>query len=121
MKDVFVCEEGDLADGSTLVVSNTGAEIAVFRHDGAYYAYRNYCPHQGGPACEGVRMPKVVENIDEAGFYRGQSFDESEFHIICPWHGYAFRVTDGVNANDPKLRLKKFDVTVQDGRIYVRI
>jgi nitrite reductase/ring-hydroxylating ferredoxin subunit len=39
----------------------------VIRHREKYYAYRNLCPHQGGPACEGLRMPQVVDQIGKGG------------------------------------------------------
>ena len=75
-------------------------EIGVIRHDGKYYAYRNYCPHQGGPACEGVRMPQVVDVIGENGIFLGKTFDETDMHIVCPWHGYEFHLSDGYHVCD---------------------
>ena len=75
-------------------------EIAVIKHAGQYFAYHNYCPHQGGPACEGVRMPQVVDQLDADGHFVGQGFDENDMHIVCPWHGYEFHLSDGVNVSD---------------------
>src|SRR5581483_4696840 len=59
MPEIEVCRENELAEGAVRIVRIKDLEIAVIRHGGAYYAYHNHCPHQGGPACEGVRMPQV--------------------------------------------------------------
>jgi nitrite reductase (NADH) small subunit len=121
MPEVRVCGESELAEGAVRVVSLQDLEIAVIRHGGKYYAYRNYCPHQGGPACEGVRMPQVVDQIDDQGQFVGQVYDESDMHIVCPWHGYEFHLSDGVNVSDRRLRLKKFPVREHDGAVFIAI
>ena len=55
-----------MRDGDVRIVRQDRLEIGVYRHAGAYYAYRNHCLHQGGPACEGVVKGKVVEPDKEA-------------------------------------------------------
>jgi len=119
--EILVCQVGELADGAVRIVKNNNQDIGVIRHDGAWYAYRNFCPHQGGPACEGVRMPAAVELLSEGGVTRGLHYDESEMHIVCPWHGYEFRLSDGVHARDEHVRLKKYEVVERDGSVYVLV
>ena len=121
MAEIRVCKKGEIAEGGTRLVKSGPVEIGVIFHNGAYYAYRNLCPHQGGPACEGPKMPQVVEKIGEKGIFLGQDFDESDMHIVCPWHGYEFHLADGVNVSDPRLRLKKFKVVERDGGVYVAV
>ena len=121
MPDIKVCAENELADGAVRIVRVKELEIAVIRHGGKYFAYRNLCPHQGGPACEGVRMPQVVDRLDAKGNYLGQSYDNDDIHIVCPWHGYEFHLNDGVNVSDRRLKLKKFQVLERDGEVYVAI
>ena len=53
MKEVFVAKRSELQDGDRRLVVSGDLEIGVFRRNGALYAYRNLCAHQGGPACEG--------------------------------------------------------------------
>ena len=53
MAEWFVAKSSDLKDGDRRIVTAGPREIGVFHKDGAYYAYRNICLHQGGPACEG--------------------------------------------------------------------
>jgi nitrite reductase (NADH) small subunit len=121
MPEIEVCKENELADEAVRVVRVDDLEIAVIRHGGKYYAYHNYCPHQGGPACEGVRMPQVVDRVDAEGNFLGQGYDENDIHIICPWHGYEFHLSDGVNVCDRRLKLKKFPVRERDGGVYIAL
>jgi nitrite reductase/ring-hydroxylating ferredoxin subunit len=65
-------------------------------------------------------MPAVRSIISE-GLFHGQTFDESDTHIICPWHGYSFHLADGSNVCDPKLRLEKYEVVERDGAVYVAV
>ena len=120
MAEMLVCRDGDMAEGGVRIVKAGKIEIGVIRHDGKYYAYRNHCPHQGGPACEGLRMPQVKELVDENGMFHGKTFDETDMHIVCPWHGYEFHLSDGYHVADRRLRLQKFDVIERDGEILCR-
>ena len=121
MAEIKVCREHELVDGAVRIVRVADLEIAVIRHAGKYFAYHNYCPHQGGPACEGVRMPQVIDRLDADGRFIGQGYDENDIHIVCPWHGYEFHLSDGVNVSDPRLRLKKLEIVERDGGVYVAV
>lgn len=65
MPDILVCKDNELADGAVRIVQHGPLQIAVIRHGGRYFACRNFCPHQGGPVCEGVRMPRVIDVVDD--------------------------------------------------------
>jgi nitrite reductase (NADH) small subunit len=121
MPEVLVCKDGEIAEGGVRLIRVGREEIGVIRHRDKYYAYRNLCPHQGGPACEGLKLPQVVDRIGEHGVYLGQSFDEGDMHIVCPWHGYEFHLSDGCHVIDRRLRLKKYDVVKRNGEIYVAV
>ena len=121
MPEVLVCKDGDIKDGDVRLIKVGREEIGVIRHGEKYYAYRNLCPHQGGPACEGLRMPQVVDRIGEGGILLGQTFDEDDMHIVCPWHGYEFHLADGTHVADKRLRLQKFKVIERDGEVYVAV
>jgi len=121
MTEVQVCKASDIAEDGVLIVHIDDLEVGVVRHRGAYFAYRNHCPHQGGPVCEGVRMPKVVAVLGPDRGYVRSEFDESEVHLVCPWHSYEFNIETGVHAGDSKVRLQKFPVSERDGNVYVTI
>lgn len=121
MPEILVCKQGELRSGATRIVRIDDIEIAVIRHDESYYAYRNLCPHQGGPVCEGVRMPMVIDVIDDEGRFLRQGYDETDMHIVCPWHGYEFHLETGENVCNKRLKLKKYDVIQRDGEIYLNV
>jgi nitrite reductase (NADH) small subunit len=121
MQEVLVCRDSDISEGNVRIVRVKDLEIGVIRQGNRYYAYRNLCPHQGGPACEGVRMPGVFDDVDADGLFHGQKFDNGDIHIVCPWHGYEFHLSDGTHVCDKRLKLRKFDVTERDGNVYISV
>ena len=121
MAEVLVCKDGEIAEGGVRVIQAGAVEVGVIRHGGKYYAYRNLCPHQGGPACEGVQMPQVVDLIGEGGIFLGQTYNYDDMHIVCPWHSYEFHLSDGTHVCDKRLRLKKYQVVQREGGVYVSV
>ncbi|WP_457153350.1 Rieske (2Fe-2S) protein [Mesorhizobium sp. P5_C1] len=121
MAEHFVCNIDELPEGTTRVIKHDLLEIGVIHQGNAFYAYRNLCPHQGGPACEGLKLPQVEDVIDGAGLFTGQRFNTDDMHIVCPWHGYEFHLATGKHVCDARLQLRKFDVVTRDGGIYVDI
>jgi nitrite reductase/ring-hydroxylating ferredoxin subunit len=99
-QDVGVGRIEDIPDGERKIVTLDGLSIGVFHHKGGWYALRNSCLHRGGPVATG-RL-------------------EGD-HIICPWHGYTYNLTDGKLVIDPSARLDMYPVTLQDGEVYLRI
>lgn len=121
MAEVFVCASEEIGEGHARIVEYGELEFGVIRHNGQFYAYRNVCPHQGGPACEGLLMPRVVDCLRGDGSYAGQAFDEADMHIVCPWHGYEFHLKTGEHVANNNVRLQKFAVTEREGKIYVTV
>ena len=119
MTEIFVARAEQMKDGDRRVVRAERGEIGVFLQGGAFYAYSNTCAHSGGPACEGMVMPRVVDIIAEDKTYHGQTFDESEMHFICPWHGWEYDLKTGVCVGDPRLKLRKYEVVRRGDDIYV--
>jgi nitrite reductase/ring-hydroxylating ferredoxin subunit len=118
MAEFFVAKSSDLKDGDRRIVTAGRREIGVFHKDGAYYAYSNQCLHQGGPACEGMMINNVVDQIDKDGLYQGQTYGD-EMHFVCPWHGYEYDLKTGECIGDRKLKLRKFEVVKRGEDIYV--
>ena len=120
-KELFVSKSDELADGDRKIVPNGNYEIGVYRVNGELFAYQNVCPHQGGPACEGLLMAKVEEVIAEDKTYQGMTFNHDEMHIVCPWHGWEFDLATGDMVADRKFRLKKYDVVEKEDGILVAL
>ncbi len=121
MAEILVCREGEMEEGDVRIVASGHREAGVFFQDGAYYAYRNLCPHQGGPACEGMIVPKVLAVIAEDQTAHGHTYDESQMHFVCPWHGYEYDMKTGVCAGDSSLRLQSCAISQRDGQVYVTL
>jgi nitrite reductase/ring-hydroxylating ferredoxin subunit len=119
MPEVFVAKSAQLKDGDRRIVRTPRGEIGVFHHAGGYYAYANTCAHSGGPACEGVMMPQVVDIIAEDRTYHGQTFSEDDMHFVCPWHGYEYDIKTGVCVGDHRLKLKSYEVVQRGDDIFV--
>ena len=58
---------------------------------GKYYAYSNFCLHQGGPACEGLTIAKVEERLRPDKTSQGLYFSETQMNFVCP--GTAWNTT----------------------------
>jgi 3-phenylpropionate/trans-cinnamate dioxygenase ferredoxin subunit len=85
------------------------------KHDGTYRALRNRCPHQGGPLAEG-RIDPLIE-----GSAPGEYLLSPDREVVrCPWHQWEFDVDSGLSPADPRrYRVRAYDVTVQNGRVYL--
>jgi nitrite reductase/ring-hydroxylating ferredoxin subunit len=118
MPEYYVAKTSEMQDGERRIVLAGKDEVGVFNKGGVYYAYRNYCVHSGGPACEGLLINKVLDIIGADRTYEGQTFSE-KVHFVCPWHGYEYELETGQCVGDRRLRLKKFDVVRRGDDIYV--
>lgn len=115
----LVGDSRDLAERGRLVVDVGTASVGIFRLHGVLHAYKNVCVHQGGPVCQGLLVPRVVETLDIDLASTGMAFDENTLHIVCPWHGFEFSVQTGEHPGSSDLKLCRVDVSEENGRIYV--
>jgi 3-phenylpropionate/trans-cinnamate dioxygenase ferredoxin subunit len=101
----------EIPPGARKIVEVAGRSIGVFNIDGAFFALRNRCPHQGGPLCEGPLGGLVVST--GPGEYEYTRPGEM---LRCPWHGWEFDVRTGASWVDPaRLRVRRYEVTVEGG------
>jgi nitrite reductase/ring-hydroxylating ferredoxin subunit len=103
------------ADGSRVIAEVDGVEVAVFRIEGEFHAVANFCVHQGGPLCEGELRGRTT--VADNGWE--WEYDETEKHVVCPWHGWLFDVTTGVSPDDETYAVPTYDVEVEDGGVFV--
>ena len=95
-----VCPADELQAGKGLTVEVAGKLIALFGHDGKYFALEDACPHMGASLSKGCLENGIV---------------------TCPWHGWRFRLADGAWADNPRMKTGCYHVRVQDGMIQVKI
>src|SRR5262249_38997320 len=99
----------EIPPGARKIVEVEGRSIGVFNVDGAFYALRNRCPHQGGPLCQGAITDFVSST--RPGEYRIGRRGEI---LRCPGHAWEFDVRTGQSWFDPgKVRVRRYEVTVK--------
>ena len=104
-----VGKKREFPPGTRRIVEVRGRSIGVFNVDGAYYALRNTCPHQGGPLCQGTLTGTMIPS--EPGNY---VYGMKNRVLRCPWHCWEFDITTGkmIFVPDP-LRVKTYDVGIE--------
>lgn len=93
-----VCKTGDIPAGSGKTIDLNGKPVAVFNVEGAFYAISDTCAHRGGPLGEGELNGKTV---------------------TCPWHGWRYDITSGVNEMNPAVSVQKYQVKVEGDDLLV--
>lgn len=111
----------DIPEGGRLLISIDGLQVGIFRFRGALYAYENVCAHQGGPACQGRIVDGVEENLKPDRRSAGLRFNANDPHVVCPWHGFEYRITTGEHPGVLTVRLKRFVVEEEQETVYVTV
>jgi 3-phenylpropionate/trans-cinnamate dioxygenase ferredoxin subunit len=89
----------ELTPGSRRVVDVDGTAVAVFNLDGAFFAIRDACPHDGGELANGK-----LEG------------DE----IVCPRHGARFSIRTGAVLGPPAYEdVRTYPVRVAQGKVQI--
>jgi len=118
--EVAVARLSELDDGDCRVYAVDEFEVGIFRLGDKVIAYRNDCPHAGGPVCQGKIFHRVEEALTSELKSAGLRYS-SRCHVVCPWHGYEFDLETGCHPGDPNLHLTPVKVAVRDGEIYVEV
>ena len=121
MREIFICREAEIPEGGRKVVAEDGVEVGVFRVEGGLVAWRNHCPHQGGPVCQGRTMRRVEERLDGDRRSLGIHYVDGSLNVVCPWHGWEFDVRTGRHVGLSAVRLASVPVRSRDGAIYVTL
>ncbi|MCA9539723.1 MAG: Rieske 2Fe-2S domain-containing protein [Myxococcales bacterium] len=77
-------------------------KLALIRREEGVCAVLDRCPHRGAPFSD-------LGLVDDEG------------HLVCGWHYWAFRLSDGEHAHVPGVRLACFPVRVNAGRVEVDV
>ena len=101
MADGFdtVARVGEMAEGEGRTVTVGERLVALFLVDGEYRAIDDLCPHQGASLGAGC----VIDG-----------------EVSCPWHGWRFRLSDGIWADNPRLGVDVFETRVVGDEVQVR-
>lgn len=103
-REVTVAKAAELRERGRIVVDVNGTEIGLYSVGDEFRAWRNLCPHQGGPVCQGKFLPRTIEVVDEK-MRAAPGIADDEYSIVCPWHGFEFDVLTGKHVIDRSVRL----------------
>lgn len=92
------CRVDELEPGRARIVSLGGERVAVFRHEGGISALSNVCQHQNGPLGEGLVIDACV---------------------VCPWHGYEYKLDSGRSPAPFSERVPTFNVKVVENAVWI--
>lgn len=119
-EEIEVGAAADVPEGNgILVMLADGREVGIFRVDGQVVAYENSCAHQGGPVCTGDILGKYLQILAPDKTVLREEFSATELHLVCPWHGWEYRLDTGECAVNPRYRLRRVPVAERDGLVFL--
>jgi len=87
----------ELKENTAYKYAEEGEVVLICKTDGNVYAVKNCCAN-------------TVLPLDGAAIEKG--------YLICPWHGCAYRLEDGIMETNPMQKLRKYPLTIgNDGEI----
>ena len=118
MAEYELMDAAEISEGSSRLVTLNDIEIAIFRANGRLYAYRNVCPHDGGPVCTGTITGTLVQGPQTQWKLQ---WDRDGEILYCPWHGSDFDICTGEALSRKPLRLESYPVKVEGGKIKIAL
>jgi nitrite reductase (NADH) small subunit/3-phenylpropionate/trans-cinnamate dioxygenase ferredoxin subunit len=94
-----VCKVAEVTEGEGKTVELDKKLIAIFLHQGQWYAIDDCCPHMGASLAGGF-----VEN----GV------------VTCPWHAWRFQMADGAWADYKKIKIGCYNVRVAGDEVQIQ-
>ena len=119
MKLWKVAKTSEFSELKPVFVTAGDSVIGVYRFRGRYFAYANQCPHQAGPACEGIVIGNQEAEILGGGRVREYTSSEN-MNIACPWHAVEFDLVTGICRADPRYQLRSYETLVNDDEVFIR-
>ena len=118
MAEYIIGTTDDIPIGEKRLVVINGRDIGIFNVEGRYYALPNRCTHQGGPLCEGRISGTLVS--DTSTDWNPEWVQEGEI-LVCPWHSLEFNIKTGRCLAYPRVRLRQYPVSIEEGKIKIRV
>ena len=118
-KEHLVGDLSEFPENSHKVVKVGRREIGIFNIGGEFYGLPNICPLQTGPLCEGkTTTGTLVAHKDND--WRFEWDYEGEI-VACPWHGLEYHVPTGRCLAFSNIKVRTYEVVVEDGKVKVRV
>jgi nitrite reductase (NADH) small subunit len=97
---VTVAKVGGIPDGQGITVVVGERLVAVFNEGGNYSAIDDVCPHMGA-------------SLGAGEVYEGM--------VVCPWHAWRFKTSDGTWCDSPRIKIDSFETRVVGDEIQVSV
>lgn len=97
---IVVGRAADIPVGGNKMVEVGKKDVAVFNVNGEFFAIDDLCPHMGASLSGG--------HVEDGC-------------VICPWHYWRFRLSDGAWADSPRVRTGSYPVHVVDGVVHIEV
>jgi nitrite reductase (NADH) small subunit len=117
-KEYSVAPVSEFPPNTHRVVKVGRREIGIFNVDGVFYALPNLCTHQLGPLCTGKVSGTVICTRETQ--WKLQWGLDNEI-VTCPWHGMEYHIKSGTCLAFPEIRLRTYEVWVEDDQVKVRL
>lgn len=106
-----VAAVGEIPPGGRKIIEVDGISVGIFNVAGEYVAFRNRCPHQGGPLCEGKLWGFVESELP------GQTRLIRPGEVLkCPWHAWEYDLRTGQSwYQTARPRARRYPVRVEPG------
>mgnify|MGYP001792189421 CR=1 FL=1 len=113
---LFACRASSRQPGDRLIAEFKGKSIGIFNIGGRYYALFNRCPHRGAPLCQG----RLTGTNGCSDTYQPR-YERAGEILRCAWHGYEFDVTTGRALVDPRLQVRMYRTSIEDGDLFIYV
>jgi len=117
-KEYSIAPLSEFPPNTHRVVKVGRREIGIFNVDGTFYALPNLCTHQLGPLCTGKVSGTVICSRETE--WKLQWGLDNEI-VTCPWHGVEYHIKSGTCLAFPEIRLRTYEVWVEDDQVMVRL
>ncbi|MCD6030142.1 MAG: 2Fe-2S ferredoxin [Thermomicrobiales bacterium] len=111
-----VARASEIAPGERRLVEVKRRSIGIFNVNGEYVAVLNVCPHELAPVCRGRLGGTTLPSAP--GEYQWGRDGEI---LACPWHGWEFDLLTGELLADPRIRLRRYPVDIEDDTIFITL
>ncbi|WP_019171848.1 Rieske (2Fe-2S) protein [Pseudaminobacter salicylatoxidans] len=112
----FACKALDVPSDAARIVVLGKLSIGLFKLNDGYHALLNVCPHRGAALCEGP-VCGTTRQTDKPEFV----YERAGELVRCAWHGWEFDIRTGEFLVDPKIRTRRFEVSVEGDDIYIHV
>lgn len=94
---------GSILEGQGRCFPVNGTMVAVFLHNGEYFAVNDFCPHMGASLSESPVAP--------------------DGSVMCAWHAWCFSIKDGTWLDNRRsgIRTPTYPVRIHDNQIQVAV